>query len=545
MKPWFERHSELLEREITSLQQLGANVEIDEAARAGGVLRLLIDYPTASGRIDLIGHYPDLYPFFRPEVLAPSLSLPRHQQPNSKGLCLIGRRTSHWFASETLAGLLEQQFPSLWELAEGGAVEEVVPFEEPQGEPASDYYNWEAPAESLMLVDSGWSIDTALRQGTFTAICREVDREGTPNRTIRGYISEVRDMVGNVVASHSGPPLIEGGEPRKGRWLRLDQPVLGNINDLLDSFDPTMREWLKAKETWPKTRYVGLSAVIFPEEVQHRVFADGWATLQWLSPRLKKGQVHQAVGSFVRTSRAGLVDLAARMPAGRFLENSSVLIAGAGAIGAPVALELARAGVGRLILVDHDIADPATIRRWPIGVSAFGERKVAVLKEVIEREYPWTAVTEERIRIGGTEDPSEGPKQGEKLAELIDQANLVVDCTIELGVNHLLSEMARVREKTFVIGSATPGGWGGRVSAFPKGSPCWLCYREALYGADPVPAPPHDPAGELQPPGCADPTFTGSAFDLAEVSLELVRTVCGLLTSEEGGFPHLDGRLQC
>lgn len=241
MKPWFERHSELLEREITSLQQLGANVEIDEAARAGGVLRLLIDYPTASGRIDLIGHYPDLYPFFRPEVLAPSLSLPRHQQPNSKGLCLIGRRTSHWFASETLAGLLEQQFPSLWELAEGGAVEDVVPFEEPQGEPVSDYYNWEAPAESLMLVDSGWSIDTALRQSTFTAICREVDREGTPNRTIKGYISEVRDMVGNVVASHSGPPLIEGGEPRKGRWLRLDQPVLGNINDLLDSFDPARR----------------------------------------------------------------------------------------------------------------------------------------------------------------------------------------------------------------------------------------------------------------------------------------------------------------
>ena len=44
--------------------------------------------------------------------------------------------------------------------------------------------------------------------------------------------------------------------------------------------------------------------------------------------------------------------------------------------------------------------------------------------------------------------------------------------------------------------------------------------------------PPADPAGELQPPGCAEPTFTGTAFDIQEVSLEAVRTVVGLLSTD-------------
>lgn len=537
MKPWFDRDPELLEREINALQELGAAVQVDEDARAGGVLRLLIKYPTTEGSVTLVGHYPDLYPFFRPEVLAPYWTLPRHQEPNSKGLCLVGRRTSHWFASETLASVLEQQFPRLLELAKGGDVEDLIPFEEPQGEPFSDYYNAKAPTESLMLLDSSWVLDPAIKRGTFTAMCREVERPDLPSLTVVGFISQIKDVNGVVLAQHEGPPVVADAEARTGRWLRLERGVLGDINTMIDGFSPQDRAWLKAEETWSKKRHLSLSAVIYPEEVQHRQFADGWAIMQWLSPRVKKGQAHQASACFIRTARAGLADLAARMPVGRHLEGKSVLLIGAGAIGAPVALELARAGLGRLILVDHDQVEPATVRRWPIGLPAFGQSKVALLKERIEVEYPWTTVTAERLRVGVTEDPSPEPKQGEILAALFDQADLVLDCTAEMGVNHILSELARLRAKSFVIGSSTPGGWGGRVAHFNSGGVCWLCYRHALYGEAALPAPPHDPAGELQPPGCADPTFTGSAFDLAEVGLELVRTVCGLLTAGEGGYP--------
>ena len=60
--------------------------------------------------------------------------------------------------------------------------------------------------------------------------------------------------------------------------------------------------------------------------------------------------------------------------------------------------------------------------------------------------------------------------------------------------------------------------------------------REALYGAGGIPPPPADPAGDLQPPGCAEPTFTGSGFDAQEVSLETIRTVVGIL-SDQDGYP--------
>src|SRR3546814_15154931 len=92
--------------------------------------------------------------------------------------------------------------------------------------------------------------------------------------------------------------------------------------------------------------------------------------MQWVGSRRKKGLPRSITGSFVRAARAGPTDLAARMPAAATLPDTSVIFFGLGAIGAPAAIELARAGLGKLTLVDHDIVEPATVRRW-----VYGDRK--------------------------------------------------------------------------------------------------------------------------------------------------------------------------
>lgn len=542
MRPWFERDPDLLERELAALAELKAVVLIDEEARARGVLRLLIDYPGPAGPIRLVGVYPDLYPFFRPEVFAPDLTLPRHQHPMSKALCLIGRRTSRWYAEDTLSTLLEQQFPKLLPMVAGEPVESVLPFEEPQGEPASDYYNSEAPAESLLLFDGAWVIDTAHQEGTFTAMVRRATRTGSPDLTLQGYVREVRGPAGQVLAEWSGPPLSQFEDEITGRWCRLAQAELGNINVVLDRLGDK-RQWLMNQAAWSNKRHLALGLLLFREEVGQQVFADGWAAVQWLANRLHKGQHRPIVGTFVRTARAGQSDLAARMPATPSLTTRSIVLFGAGAVGAPVAIELVRAGLGKLLVVDHDIVDPGTIRRWPYGASAFGRLKVDVLRERLAQDYPWSNVEPDTTRVGAVEEQPASKRQSEHLDQLLSGRDLVIDCTAELGVNHFLSELARVRGIPYVLANATPGAWGGMVASFTGEGPCWLCLRHALYGTAPLPLPPADPAGELQPPGCADPTYTGSGFDLTEISLEVVRIVAGLLADDTGGYPRAEWQL--
>lgn len=539
MRSWFERDPELLARELNALAELGAEVSIDEEARAAGALRLHITYPGPSGPIQLIGQYPDLFPYFRPEVFAPDLDLPRHQHPMSKALCLIGRRTSRWFAEDSLATLLEQQFPRLLPMVAGEGIETVLPFEEPQGEPISEYYNSESPRESLLLFDGRWSIPADVEDGTFTAKVRRVDREGPPELTVHGYIKEVRASSGQVLARWDGPAFDGVDETISGRWTRVAEVPPGNINVLLPALGEK-REWLMNEAAWSHKQHLSVGLLLVSEEVSHQQFADGWIAVQWLGSRRQKGQAQRRIiGTFLRTARAGEEDLAARMPATKALQDRSVILFGAGAIGAPVAVELARAGIGKLLIVDPDTVDPATVRRWPFGASAFGALKVDVLRERLAVDYPWTEVLTDTMKVGATEDESFEARQGERLEQLLAGRDLIIDCTAELGVNHFLSELARVRGVHYILANATPGAWGGMVASFDGQGSCWLCLRQALYGEQSLPLPPADPAGELQPPGCADPTFTGSSFDLAEVSLEAVRTAAGLLSGDEG-YPRSD-----
>src|SRR3546814_7142199 len=68
------------------------------------------------------------------------------------------------------------------------------------------------------------------------------------------------------------------------------------------------------------------------------------------------------------------------------------------------------------------------------------------------------------------------------MEQLIEGQHLMIDCTAEMGVNHFLSEFARVRGLPYLIANATPGAWGGIVARFEPASPCWMCFRHALYG---------------------------------------------------------------
>ena len=74
------------------------------------------------------------------------------------------------------------------------------------------------------------------------------------------------------------------------------------------------------------------------------------------------------------------------------LRDKRVLLLGCGAVGGSLALELARAGVGHLALLDHDIFKPENTYRHVLGKRYWGQNKALAMKYAITTQLPFAEV---------------------------------------------------------------------------------------------------------------------------------------------------------
>jgi molybdopterin/thiamine biosynthesis adenylyltransferase len=184
--------------------------------------------------------------------------------------------------------------------------------------------------------------------------------------------------------------------------------------------------------------------------------------------------------------------------------------------------------------VDPDIVDPSTAVRWPYGLNVAGQYKVGVLAGVIGEQYPYTDVVASLLRIGAVR--TAGLSHRDLLDDLLRGTSLVYDATADWAVQRFLSSEAAKRNVPYVAVSGTHGGWGGTVLRIRPGntSGCWLCWR--LNDALPVPAEKAN--DRLQPPGCAEPTFTAAGFDMVELAMQGVRmSISTLSDGRADGYP--------
>lgn len=243
---------------------------------------------------------------------------------------------------------------------------------------------------------------------------------------------------------------------------------------------------------------------------------------------------------FARTGRAGKTDLTARIPEVASISNRKVAVIGLGGVGWASAIELARNGVGELRILDDDIVEPGTTVRWGFGLAAVGRNKVDVLKEFIETNYPYTKVVPYVHRIGNPFDKEK--KDLKVLGDVFKEADLIYDATAEVGIQHLLSDLAAENEVPYICVSTRQGAWGGEVARIRPGETpgCWMCLQKSLEDGK-IPKPPSDPEKMLQPAGCASPTFTGTSFDIQEVSLFGVRLAVSTLAEKIAeAYPKAD-----
>jgi sulfur carrier protein ThiS adenylyltransferase len=70
------------------------------------------------------------------------------------------------------------------------------------------------------------------------------------------------------------------------------------------------------------------------------------------------------------------------------LQQRTVAVAGCGGLGSNAAVALTRAGIGRLILIDHDVVEPSNLNRQHFFLDDLGKPKVEALAASLRRIQP-------------------------------------------------------------------------------------------------------------------------------------------------------------
>jgi len=91
----------------------------------------------------------------------------------------------------------------------------------------------------------------------------------------------------------------------------------------------------------------------------------------------------------------------ARQPhaASEKLRGACIGIAGAGGLGSVVAENLARAGVGRLVVADYDVIEPSNLNRQRFSLHQLGLPKAAALAENLREYCPFVEIESIQERI--------------------------------------------------------------------------------------------------------------------------------------------------
>lgn len=148
------------------------------------------------------------------------------------------------------------------------------------------------------------------------------------------------------------------------------------------------------------------------------------------------------------------------------LVNSSALIIGAGGLGAPVALYLAAAGVGKLTICDYDTVDLTNLQRQIIHTTqSVGINKAVSAQQTI------TAINPEVVVETICEKSSE-----EALEKLVAAADVVIDCSDNFKTRYALNRICVKLRKPLVSGAAI--GFEGQMTVFDMrndASPCYHC----------------------------------------------------------------------
>lgn len=132
----------------------------------------------------------------------------------------------------------------------------------------------------------------------------------------------------------------------------------------------------------------------------------------------------------------------------RKFAEATVAICGLGGLGSNIAICLARAGIGKLILIDFDVVDVSNLHRQQYKASQVGMYKTEALKENLLEINPYITIESRTVRM--TEDNT---------VKLVSEADIVCEAFDKaeckaMVVNAVLTDF---KDKIIVSGSGMAG----------------------------------------------------------------------------------------
>lgn len=158
------------------------------------------------------------------------------------------------------------------------------------------------------------------------------------------------------------------------------------------------------------------------------------------------------------------------------LMNASVLIIGAGGLGAPAALYLAAAGVGTIGIVDADEVDLSNLQRQVIHTTNdVGKAKVKSAAETMEAINPDVTVKTYRTFVDST-----------NIMDLIKDYDFIIDGTDNFPAKFLINDACVMAEKPFSHAGIIR--FKGQLMTYVPGEgPCYRCVFKNPPPKDAVP----------------------------------------------------------
>jgi adenylyltransferase/sulfurtransferase len=206
------------------------------------------------------------------------------------------------------------------------------------------------------------------------------------------------------------------------------------------------------------------------------------------------------------------------------LIDTSVLVIGAGGLGAPVLQYLAAAGIGRIGIVDDDTVERSNLQRQIIhGDNDVGRPKVESAREFISELNPDARVDTHEIRLSS--DNATG---------LVDDYDIVVDASDNFPTRFLVNDACTLAGVPFSHGAVFR--FEGQVTTFTGDGPCYRC----LF-------PKAPPAGTI--PDCSTAGVLGvvpgtigclQATEVLKIAMGYGETLTGRLLAFDAGGMQVD-----
>ena len=211
------------------------------------------------------------------------------------------------------------------------------------------------------------------------------------------------------------------------------------------------------------------------------------------------------------------------------LADRKAALVGCGSLGSKIAVSLARAGVGKFLLVDDDILLPDNLVRNDLDWREVGTHKADSIATKIQLVHPKAECATRKHRLGG----QEASGSIESLIEHLGECDLIIDATADAAVFNYLSAAVAVAKKPLVWAEVFGGGFGGLVARHrPASEPDPATMRRVIENwcierNQPIERTAQDYGGGPGAPAIADDA------DVAAIAAHAARMAIDLLIPRE------------